>query len=81
MCVKKGSERENIMKIIQALQKISSLLPPPIPPPPPDFTHTARHRASDTVVFKLSGQPKEVENENRKKMADSVILELKTKLK
>lgn len=82
MCVRKGTERENINKVIKVLQEITSSLPPPIPPPPPDFiANPLRYRSSNTAVLKQPGQPKEVEIANRRKMPESVILELKTKLK
>lgn len=74
-CLKKGTERENISKIIGALQKMSSLLPPPIPPPLANL-NTPKYRSSD-VVLKQRGQ---LEKKNRDKMPESVVLELKTKI-
>lgn len=71
MCVRKVTVRENIAKIIKALQEISSLLPPPIAPPPPNFKN---HQSQKSI------KSKRTESVNSKKM-DSVILQLKAKLK
>lgn len=73
LCRRNGSERENVTTAIKALLDISLGLPPP--QQKPEFE---KHQLTES---QQAGQVKHAEDENRMKMPEGLMLELKQKLK